>query len=75
MRLNGSSAASDMDYHARVDRVDDDLIPTGRERPASPSNDDNMDHLKAKIRHVPDFPRAGILFTTSPRSWDPAGFS
>jgi adenine phosphoribosyltransferase len=21
-----------------------------------------MDHLKAKIRHVPDFPRAGILF-------------
>jgi adenine phosphoribosyltransferase len=22
----------------------------------------NMDHLKAQIRHVPDFPRAGILF-------------
>lgn len=22
----------------------------------------NMEHLKAKIRHVPDFPRAGILF-------------
>jgi adenine phosphoribosyltransferase len=22
----------------------------------------NMDHLKAKIRHVPDFPKAGILF-------------
>ena len=23
---------------------------------------DAMDHLKAKIRHVPDFPKAGILF-------------
>ncbi len=22
----------------------------------------NMDHLKSKIRHVPDFPKAGILF-------------
>jgi len=22
----------------------------------------NMDHLKARIRHVPDFPKAGILF-------------
>ena len=22
----------------------------------------NMEHLKAKIRHVPDFPKAGILF-------------
>jgi adenine phosphoribosyltransferase len=22
----------------------------------------NMDHLKTKIRHVPDFPKAGILF-------------
>src|SRR5438874_3447966 len=22
----------------------------------------NMDHLKSKIRHIPDFPKAGILF-------------
>lgn len=34
-----------------------------------------MDHLKSKIRHVPDFPKPGILFydvTTLLR--DPAGF-
>jgi adenine phosphoribosyltransferase len=34
-----------------------------------------MDHLKAKIRHVPDFPKSGILFydiTTLLR--EPAGF-
>ena len=34
-----------------------------------------MDHLKTKIRHVPDFPKAGILFydiTTLLK--DPAGF-
>jgi adenine phosphoribosyltransferase len=34
-----------------------------------------MDHLKAKIRHVPDFPKKGILFydVTTLLS-DPAGF-
>src|SRR4029453_12459006 len=34
-----------------------------------------MDHLKAKIRHVPDFPKKGILFydITTLLS-DPAGF-
>src|SRR5258707_11562290 len=35
----------------------------------------DMDELKTKIRHVPDFPKAGILFydiTTLLR--DPAGF-
>ena len=26
------------------------------------SDTNNMDHLKSKIRHVPDFPKAGILF-------------
>jgi adenine phosphoribosyltransferase len=35
----------------------------------------NMEHLKTKIRHVPDFPKAGVLFydvTTLLR--DPIGF-
>src|ERR1700736_1712212 len=32
-------------------------------RPDSPCNSrGDMDHLKTKIRHVPDFPKAGILF-------------
>ena len=35
----------------------------------------NMDHLKAKIRHVPDFPKAGILFyDITTLMQDPAGF-
>ena len=35
----------------------------------------NMDHLKAKIRHVPDFPKAGILFyDITTLMHDPAGF-
>jgi adenine phosphoribosyltransferase len=35
----------------------------------------NMDHLKAKIRHVPDFPKAGILFyDITTLLQDPAGF-
>src|SRR5213080_3878334 len=35
----------------------------------------NMDHLKDKIRHVPDFPRAGILFyDITTLLQDPAGF-
>jgi adenine phosphoribosyltransferase len=34
-----------------------------------------MDHLKAKIRNVPDFPRAGILFyDITTLMQDPAGF-
>ncbi|HEY3042819.1 MAG TPA: adenine phosphoribosyltransferase, partial [Vicinamibacterales bacterium] len=34
-----------------------------------------MDHLKAKIRHVPDFPKAGILFyDITTLMQDPAGF-
>jgi adenine phosphoribosyltransferase len=35
----------------------------------------DMDHLKAKIRHVPDFPKAGILFyDITTLLQDPAGF-
>jgi adenine phosphoribosyltransferase len=35
----------------------------------------NMDHLKARIRHVPDFPKAGILFyDITTLLQDPAGF-
>jgi len=35
----------------------------------------NMDHLKQKIRHVPDFPKAGILFyDITTLLQDPAGF-
>ena len=35
----------------------------------------NMDHLKARIRHVPDFPKAGILFyDITTLMQDPAGF-
>jgi adenine phosphoribosyltransferase len=35
----------------------------------------NMDHLKAKIRHVPDFPKAGILFyDITTLMQDPTGF-
>src|SRR5689334_12887600 len=35
----------------------------------------SMDHLKAKIRHVPDFPKAGILFyDITTLMQDPAGF-
>jgi adenine phosphoribosyltransferase len=35
----------------------------------------NMDDLKAKIRHVPDFPRAGILFyDITTLLQDPTGF-
>jgi adenine phosphoribosyltransferase len=34
-----------------------------------------MDHLKAKIRHVPDFPKAGILFyDITTLMQEPAGF-
>ena len=34
-----------------------------------------MDHLKSKIRHVPDFPKAGILFyDITTLIQDPAGF-
>ena len=34
----------------------------------------NMDHLKSKIRHVPDFPKAGILFyDITTLLQDPAG--
>ena len=34
----------------------------------------NMDHLKTKIRHVPDFPKAGILFyDITTLLQDPAG--
>jgi adenine phosphoribosyltransferase len=34
-----------------------------------------MDHLKSKIRHVPDFPKAGILFyDITTLLQDPAGF-
>ena len=34
-----------------------------------------MDHLKAKIRHVPDFPKAGILFyDVTTLLQDPMGF-
>ena len=34
-----------------------------------------MDHLKEKIRHVPDFPKAGILFyDITTLLQDPAGF-
>lgn len=34
-----------------------------------------MDHLKTKIRHVPDFPKAGILFyDITTLLQDPAGF-
>jgi len=34
-----------------------------------------MDHLKAKIRHVPDFPKPGILFyDITPLLCDPQGF-
>ena len=47
---------------ARVERVEvDDSVPSGRDDRIQQSDDD-MDHLKAKIRHVPDFPKAGILF-------------
>ncbi|MGE0703154.1 MAG: adenine phosphoribosyltransferase [Vicinamibacterales bacterium] len=35
----------------------------------------NMDHLKTKIRNVPDFPKAGILFyDITTLLQDPAGF-
>lgn len=35
----------------------------------------NMDHLKARIRHVPDFPKAGILFyDITTLMQDPVGF-
>jgi adenine phosphoribosyltransferase len=35
----------------------------------------DMDHLKAKIRHVPDFPKAGILFyDITTLLQDPIGF-
>ena len=35
----------------------------------------NMDRLKAKIRHVPDFPKAGILFyDITTLMQDPVGF-
>jgi adenine phosphoribosyltransferase len=35
----------------------------------------NMDHLKSKIRNVPDFPKAGILFyDITTLMQDPAGF-
>src|SRR3979490_1970640 len=35
----------------------------------------NMDYLKARIRHVPDFPKAGILFyDITTLMQDPAGF-
>ena len=35
----------------------------------------NMDHLKTRIRHVPDFPKAGILFyDITTLMQDPAGF-
>jgi len=35
----------------------------------------NMDHLKAKIRNVPDFPKAGILFyDITTLMQDPSGF-
>jgi adenine phosphoribosyltransferase len=35
----------------------------------------NMDHLKSKIRHVPDFPKPGILFyDITTLLQDPAGF-
>jgi adenine phosphoribosyltransferase len=35
----------------------------------------NMDHLKARIRNVPDFPKAGILFyDITTLLQDPAGF-
>jgi adenine phosphoribosyltransferase len=35
----------------------------------------NTDHLKTKIRHVPDFPKAGILFyDITTLLQDPAGF-
>jgi adenine phosphoribosyltransferase len=41
--------------------------------PLSPLPD--MDHLKAKIRHVPDFPKPGILFyDVTTLLQDPAGF-
>ena len=34
-----------------------------------------MEHLKSKIRHVPDFPKAGILFyDITTLLQDPAGF-
>jgi len=34
----------------------------------------NMDHLKARIRHVPDFPKAGVLFyDVTTLLQDPAG--
>ena len=34
-----------------------------------------MDHLKSQIRHVPDFPKPGILFyDITPLLADPAGF-
>jgi len=34
-----------------------------------------MDHLKAKIRHVPDFPKPGVLFyDITPLLSDPKGF-
>src|SRR6266699_3204136 len=34
-----------------------------------------MDHLKEKIRHIPDFPKAGILFyDITTLLQDPAGF-
>ena len=35
----------------------------------------NMDHLKTKIRHIPDFPKPGILFyDITTLLQDPAGF-
>lgn len=35
----------------------------------------NMEHLKSRIRHVPDFPKAGILFyDITTLLQDPAGF-
>jgi adenine phosphoribosyltransferase len=37
--------------------------------------DNSMDHLKAQIRHVPDFPKAGILFyDITTLLQDPSGF-
>jgi adenine phosphoribosyltransferase len=35
----------------------------------------NMEHLKSKIRHIPDFPKAGILFyDITTLLQDPSGF-
>src|SRR5919112_5257789 len=38
-------------------------------------NATNMEHLKSKIRHVPDFPKPGILFyDVTTLLQDPVGF-